>query len=154
MECIFLPPARWKGGWWKRGGVDVPCNTELPWGKTVPGPSDVQICFTNNDIPIKKDWSWWHLYTQQLIRHSAKTSQSCIISSQILRTHNQERAIARSTYLLWQCRSKSMIKVCHAFSLLSVSRVVGVRAKHNVITSKASQHTCSSSPSGSLAAFV
>lgn len=58
------------------------------------------------------------------------------------------------TYLLWQCSSKSMMKVCQAFSLLSVSRAVGMRAKHNVITSRASQHTCSSSPSGSFAAFV
>lgn len=47
-----------------------------------------------------------------------------------------------------------MMKLCQAFSLLSVSRAVGIRAKHSVITSKASQHTCSSSPSGSLAAFV
>lgn len=47
-----------------------------------------------------------------------------------------------------------MMKVCQAFSLLSVSSAVGMRAKHSVITSKASQHTCSSSPSGSFAAFV
>lgn len=60
----------------------------------------------------------------------------------------------QSTHLLWQCSSKSMMKVCQAFSLLSVSKAVGMRAKHSVITSKASQHTCSSSPSGSLAAFV
>ena len=47
-----------------------------------------------------------------------------------------------------------MMKVCQAFSLLRVSRAVGMRAKHRVITSRASQHTCSSSPSGSLAALV
>lgn len=47
-----------------------------------------------------------------------------------------------------------MINVCHAFSLLSASNAVGIKAKHKVITSKASQQTCSSSMSGSLPAFV
>lgn len=58
------------------------------------------------------------------------------------------------TYLLWQCNSKSMINVCHAFSLLSASSAVGIKAKHRVITSNASQQTCSSSMSGSFPAFV
>lgn len=58
------------------------------------------------------------------------------------------------TYLLWQCNSKSIINVCHAFSLLSASSAVGIKAKHRVITSRASQQTCSSSMSGSFPAFV
>lgn len=58
------------------------------------------------------------------------------------------------TYLLWQCNSKSIINVCHAFSLLSASSAVGIKAKHRVITSSASQQTCSSSMSGSFPAFV
>jgi len=46
------------------------------------------------------------------------------------------------------------MNVCQAFSLLRVSKAVGIKAKHNVITSIASQQTCSSSKSGSLPALV
>lgn len=58
------------------------------------------------------------------------------------------------THLLWQCSSRSIMKVCQAFSLLSASSAVGIRAKQRVMTSRASQHTCSSSASGSLPALV
>lgn len=46
------------------------------------------------------------------------------------------------------------MNVCQAFSLLRASKAVGIKAKHNVITSNASQQTCSSSKSGSLPALV
>ena len=47
-----------------------------------------------------------------------------------------------------------MTNVCQDFSLLRASRAVGIRAKHNVITSNASQQTCSSSMSGPLLALM
>lgn len=46
------------------------------------------------------------------------------------------------------------MNVCQAFSLLRASKAVGIKAKHNVITSNASQQTCSSSKSGSWPALV
>lgn len=56
----------------------------------------------------------------------------------------------KSTYLLGQYNSKSMTNDCQDFSLVSESKAVGIKAKHNVITSKASQQSCSSSTSGLL----
>ena len=102
---------------------------------------NIKKCFQNIKMLRKQE----KCFLIWLLRFWAKLTHVCLKN----KVSFSFKSTTTITYLLGQCNNKSMINVCQAFSLLSASRAVGTRAKHRVITSNASQQTCSSSTSGS-----